>query len=100
MTRLLYRLPWSPMLAMVLSATMAVGLLWWPDLLTQLSMPMRFPLILLGVWALGAGFTQGMGLEPRASWLRWLVSEPLSWGLLVSFALVLVWRALVLFHGA
>lgn len=87
--------PQSPLLAMGVSTLLAIWLLWRPDLLSTLPfLPWRLPLILLGVWALGAGFMQGVGLAPeQGRWKRYL-GEPLCWWLLAGFSMVVVLRAL------
>ncbi|EPC01345.1 hypothetical protein L861_12285 [Litchfieldella anticariensis FP35 = DSM 16096] len=89
----LRRLPWAPLLSMAVSAWLSLWLLWQPELLSHLSMPIRLPLIVLGAWALGAGFMHGMGLEARPGWPRRLLGEPACWWLLGLFTLVVVWRA-------
>lgn len=85
--------PLMPLLSMSLSAGLALWLLWQPELLSELPMPARLPLVLLGAWALGAGFTHGMGLPLHGRWARRLLGEPARWWLLGIFGLVVVWRA-------
>ncbi|MFC3283133.1 cyd operon YbgE family protein [Litchfieldella rifensis] len=87
------RLPWAPLLSMVISATLALWLLWRPDLLSTLPLPLRLPLVVLGAWALGAGFMHGLGLQVRPGWPRRLLGEPTCWWLLGVFALIVLWRA-------
>lgn len=86
--------PWTPLVALLLSAGLAVWLLLQPGLLRDLSLPLRLPLMGLGIWALGAGFVLGVGLLPEGGrWQRYL-GEPLCWWLLGGFTLVVVVRAL------
>ncbi|QJQ95296.1 MULTISPECIES: hypothetical protein [Halomonadaceae] len=85
--------PWTPLLAMGVSALLAIWLLWHPELISNLPMILRLPLIALGVWALGSGFMQGMRLTARPGWLRRLLGPPASWYVLALFTLVLLARA-------
>ncbi|WP_148254598.1 cyd operon YbgE family protein [Aidingimonas lacisalsi] len=85
--------PWLPLATMGVSAVLALWLLWRPELLSALGMPLRVPAILLGVWALGAGFMYGMGLRPVQGWCRRLLGAPTCWWVLGAFTLLLMWRA-------
>ncbi|SFU86124.1 hypothetical protein [Halomonas korlensis] len=88
--------PGIALLVMLVAAGLAIWLLLEPTLLRGLSLPLRLPLIGLGVWALGAAFTHGMGVKVRGRWLRRAVSPLWSRLALVVFALTLVIRALVI----
>jgi predicted membrane protein len=87
------RLPGAPLVAMVVAAALAIWLLMQPELLQPLSLPLKLPLILLGVWALGSAFMLGMGLQARSGWFRRATSPPWSHGALLSFTLVILVRA-------
>nr|WP_156889295.1 hypothetical protein [Halomonas sp. 1513] len=87
-------LPQAPLVAMALSTLLALWLLWRPELLSALAMVWRLPLIVLGAWALGAGFSLGAGLVPEQGRLRRWLGPPLCWWLLGAFSLVVVARAL------
>ncbi|SDL07730.1 hypothetical protein SAMN05192555_102344 [Franzmannia pantelleriensis] len=87
-------LPQAPLVAMGVSTLLALWLLWRPELLSTLAMVWRLPLIVLGVWALGAGFSLGAGLVPEHGRLRRLLGPPLCWWLLGAFSLVVLARAL------
>ncbi|SDK61380.1 hypothetical protein [Billgrantia gudaonensis] len=86
-------LPAVPLGAMLLAAGLALWLLLRPELLSGLAMPLRLPLIGLGVWALGSAFMQPLGLELRRPWLRRATMPPLSLAALALFTLVVVLRA-------
>lgn len=87
--------PGAPLLAMGISTVLALWLLWRPDLLSALPLIWRLPLILWGVWALGAGFMLGAGLVPEQGGMKRYLGEPLCWWLLGSFTLMVVVRALL-----
>jgi predicted membrane protein len=87
------RLPGAPLVAMLVAAILAISLLVQPGLLQGVPLPLRLPLILLGIWALGSAFMQGMGLQGRAGWFRRATSPPWSHGALVAFTLVILIRA-------
>ncbi|GHC19786.1 cyd operon YbgE family protein [Aidingimonas halophila] len=89
----LYRHPWSPLMTMGVTAGLALWLLWRPELLSSLAMPLRLPAIALGVWALGAGFVYGMGLYDQSHWRQRLLGAPTCWWVLGVFTLLLIWRA-------
>ncbi|WP_163560935.1 cyd operon YbgE family protein [Halomonas sp. NO4] len=85
-------LPWVPLGAMLLAAGLALALLLRPELISGLAMPLRLPLIALGVWALGSAFMQPLGLEVRHPGLRRLTTPPLSLAVLALFTLVVLLR--------
>ncbi|MEX2365693.1 MAG: hypothetical protein WD601_03755 [Pseudohongiellaceae bacterium] len=87
------RLPGVSLVAMLVAAALAIWLLVQPGLLQSLSLPWRLPLILLGVWALGSAFMQGVGVQARAGWFRRVTSPPWSHGALLGFTLVILVRA-------
>jgi hypothetical protein len=84
---------WVTLAAMLLAAGLALWLLLRPELISGLSMPLRLPLIALGVWALGAAFMQALGLEPRRDWQRRATMPPWNLAALGAFTLVVVGRA-------
>lgn len=86
-------LPRGPLVSMLVAAGLALWLLLRPELLSGLVMPLRLPLIGLGVWALGSAFMQPLGLEVRRPWLRRATTPPLSLAVLALFTLVVVLRA-------
>ncbi|MBS9405108.1 hypothetical protein KG088_15910 [Halomonas sp. TRM85114] len=86
--------PWVALVVMLFAAGLAIWLLLEPALLRSLPLPLRLPLIGLGVWSLGAAFTHGMGVKVRRRWLRRAVSPLWSRLALGVFALTLVMRAL------
>lgn len=85
---------WVPLFAMLVAASLALWLLWRPELISALPMPLRLPLIGLGIWSLGAAFMQPLGLEARRHWLRQATTPPLSLVALALFATAVVLRAL------
>ncbi|MEX2366139.1 MAG: hypothetical protein WD601_06005 [Pseudohongiellaceae bacterium] len=87
------RLLGSPLVAMLVAAVLAIWLLVQPELLQALSLPWKLPLMLLGVWALGSAFMQGMGLQARVGWCQRATSPPWSHGALLGFTLVVLVRA-------
>ncbi|HSP58936.1 MAG TPA: hypothetical protein VLO12_11600 [Halomonas sp.] len=88
--------PGVALIVMLVAAGLAIWLLLQPTLLRGLPLPLRLPLIGLGVWALGAAFTHGMGVKVRRRWLRRAVYPLWSRLALVAFALTLVVRALMI----
>lgn len=88
------RLPWMTLGTLLLAAGLAVWLLLQPALLRDLPLPLRLPLMGLGVWALGAAFMLALGVEARWPWLRRMTTPPWSLAALVAFALVLLGRGL------
>lgn len=87
-------LPQAPLLALGISTLLALWLLWRPELLSALPLLWRLPLMLLGIWALGAGFMLGAGLVPNGGRLQRYLGEPLCWWLLAGFTVIIVTRAL------
>ena len=85
--------PWSPLLAMLLAACLALWLLWQPELIRALPLIIKLPFMALGIWALGAGFAQGQGLRLPLAWPRWCLSSGVSWIVLGCFTLLLFLRA-------
>lgn len=81
--------------ALLLSAALAVWLLLQPSLIQGLALPLRLPAVLLGAWALGAGFIGPLEPLPRRRWLRRAVSPPWNLVALGLFALLLAVRSLV-----
>lgn len=86
-------LPWVALGAMLLAAGLSLALLLRPELISGLAMPLRLPLIALGVWSLGAAFMQSLGLEASRHWLRRATTPPLSLAALALFTLVVLLRA-------
>lgn len=82
------------LLALLLAAGLAVWLLLRPELVSTLPLAWRLPLILLGVWSLGAAFLGPYGVVPHRRWQRWVVTPPGTLLALGIFALLLVGRAL------
>ncbi|PXX99696.1 hypothetical protein [Halomonas sp. LBP4] len=89
-------LPWITLGGILLAAGLAGWLLLQPALLRGLPLPLRLPLVGLGIWALGAAFMQALGLEARWPWLRRMTTPPWSLVALAGFTLVVVIRALML----
>lgn len=87
---------WMQGVALLVAAGLAVWLLLQPALLSGLPLILRLPLMGLGIWALGAAFMRGLGLEAPAGWARRLASPPWCHGALAAFTLVLVLRVLML----
>ncbi|PMR71372.1 hypothetical protein [Halomonas heilongjiangensis] len=87
-------LPWALLGSILLAAGLAVWLLLQPGLLRDLPLPLRLPLMGLGIWALGAAFMQALGLEARWPWLRRMTTPPWSLVALAAFTLVLLGRGL------
>ncbi|MCG6659267.1 hypothetical protein HOP52_16025 [Halomonas campisalis] len=85
---------WVALVAMLVAAALALWLLLRPELISALPMPVRLPLIALGVWALGAAFMRPLGLELRRHWQRRAASPPWSLVALGVFTLILLLRAL------
>lgn len=83
------------MAALGVSALLAMGLLWQPQVIGALPWPWRLAMVALGAWALGIGFMVGVGLRPIGGWGRRLLGEPLCWPLLGSFTAL--WLLLALF---
>lgn len=88
--------PGVAMGVMLIAAGLAIWLLLDPALLRALPLPLRLPLIGLGVWALGGAFMLGMGVKVRSRWLRQIISPLWSRLALVAFTLVLIWRAMTM----
>ncbi|WP_373182505.1 cyd operon YbgE family protein [Halomonas campaniensis] len=84
---------WREAVPLLVAAGLAVWLLLQPQLVSDLAMPLRLPVILLGVWSLGAAFMRPLGLVPRRHWQRRATSPPLSLAALALFTLVLLVRA-------
>ncbi|PMR75329.1 hypothetical protein [Billgrantia endophytica] len=85
---------WLTLSAMLLAAMLALWLLFRPELVSGFPMAVRLPVIALGCWALGAGFSLGAGLVPDSGRLKRYLGPPLCWWLLGSFTLLVVARAL------
>jgi len=83
---------WLPFAGLVLSSVLSVALLWRPEALSDLSWGWRLPMVLLGLWAIGAGFMHGVGVTAPRRWLRQLMSAPACWWGLVVFALFVLGR--------
>jgi predicted membrane protein len=86
---------WEQGLALLVAAGLAVWLLLQPSLIQGLVPGLRFPAVLLGVWALGAAFLRPLALEPPHRWQRRALSPPWSHLALLLFALLVVARALL-----
>ncbi len=80
--------------ALLLAAALAVWLLLQPSLIQGLAWPLRLPAVLLGAWALGAGFIGPLEPPFRRRWLRRAASPPWNLAALGSFALLLAVRSL------
>lgn len=80
--------------ALGVSALLAIGLLWQPQVISALGWPWRLVMVALGAWALGAGFMVGGGLRLKSAWGQRLLGEPLCWPLLGSFTVL--WLLLAL----
>lgn len=79
------------LLSLVVSALLALWLLIRPELISGLELGWRLPVWCLGVWALGAGFSHGMGLAAsRSGWSRRLLGAPLCWVLLALLSVLLL----------
>lgn len=78
------------LVGLLLAAGLAVWLLFEPELIGALPMPLRLPLVLLGVATLGAAFSAPLVME-RA---RRAPSSAWRLGALVAFTLLLAGRAL------
>ncbi|WP_207116423.1 cyd operon YbgE family protein [Halomonas sp. YLGW01] len=83
---------WLPFGGLLLSSLLAVALLWRPETLSDLAWGWRLPLVVLGSWALGAGFMHGLGLVVTRPWGRRLLAAPLCWWGLAGFALFVAGR--------
>jgi predicted membrane protein len=86
---------WLPFAGLMLSSVISVALLWRPEALSGLSWQWRLPLVLLGLWAVGAGFMHGVGVTAPRRWLRQLMAAPVCWWGLVVFALFVFGRMMV-----
>ncbi|MGQ4880457.1 hypothetical protein ACOJCM_17995 [Billgrantia sp. LNSP4103-1] len=84
---------WLSLGAMLVAAALALGLLIRPELISAMPMTLRLPVIVLGVWALGAAFMQPLGLEFRRPWLRYATTPPASLAALGIFTLIVIVRA-------
>ncbi|MDR5901529.1 MULTISPECIES: hypothetical protein [Halomonas] len=82
------------LLALLLAAGLAVWLLLRPELITGLPLAVRLPLILLGIWALGAAFLRPYGVLPSHGWQHRMLTPPWSLLALGLFALLLMGLAL------
>lgn len=89
----LKRFSWSPLLALLLAAFLALWLLLQPELIRALPLILKLPFMVLGIWALGLGFAKGVGLRLPRDWPRWLVSSRSCWRVLTIFTLLLLLRA-------
>ncbi|PTB01092.1 hypothetical protein C6V82_16825 [Halomonas urumqiensis] len=78
------------MITLLLAAGLAVWLLMQPEVIKSLPMALRVPVILLGIWSLGAGFVQPMQDQQRRGLLGQALSPKASLLMLLVFALVLV----------
>ncbi|WP_136253041.1 cyd operon YbgE family protein [Onishia niordana] len=86
---------WLPFAALVLSSIISVVLLWRPEVLSSLSWGWRLPMVMVGVWALGAGFMHGVGLTTHQRWgQRLMAGSTCGWGLL-GFAMFVLARLVV-----
>ncbi|MFM9271282.1 hypothetical protein ACJ7V3_13645 [Halomonas elongata] len=79
--------------ALLLAAVLAAWLLWRPELIQGLPFGLRLPLVVLGVWALGAAFARPLVEEAGMYRLETLVKAPWSQVALWGFALLLIGRA-------
>lgn len=86
---------WLPFAGLVLSSVLSVALLWRPETLSGLSWAWRLPMMVVGLWALGAGFMHGVGLTAPRRWERQLLAAPLCWWGLAGFALFVLGRVMV-----
>lgn len=84
----------SPLLMLWLAAGVAVWLLYRPELLQDMPLVWRVPLIALGAWALGAAFVRPLTLEVGEGRLWRLAGAPWSRLALWGFAGMIVSRGL------
>lgn len=80
--------------ALLLAAGLAVWLLLRPELITGLPLAGRLPLILLGIWALGAAFLRPYRVLPSRGWPHRMLTPPWSLLALGLFALLVMGLAL------
>ncbi len=85
---------WEPWLSLLGAAGLAVWLLLQPALIQGLPFMLRLPAVVLGVWALGAGFLRPLvPLAPRR-WPHRATSPPWNLVALGLFSLLLLARSL------
>ncbi|MBB3142242.1 hypothetical protein [Halomonas organivorans] len=82
-----------PLAALLLAAGMAAWLLWHPGLVQEVSWPWRWPMVVLGGWALGCAFLRPLALEAGERGLWRLTGTAWSRASLPLFALLLVGRS-------
>ena len=93
--RRLSRSRWEPDISLLIAACLSVWLLLQPALIQGLPLGMRLPAILLGLWALGAGFLRPLELQAPHRFGHRLLSPPWSLVALGLFAGLLLGRALL-----
>ncbi|MFG6178243.1 hypothetical protein ACGTN6_13430 [Halomonas sp. THAF12] len=84
-----------PLVALLVAGGLAAWLLWHPGLVQGLSWPWRWPMVVLGGWALGCAFLRPLALEVGERGLWRLAGTAWSRASLPLFALLLAGRALL-----
>lgn len=85
----------SPLVALLVAAVLAAWLLWHPGLVQGLAWPWRWPLAVLGGWALGCAFARPLALEAGERGVWRLTGSVWSRVSLPVFALLLAGRGLL-----